>query len=191
MELLLIRHGRPERVDFDPDGANPGLTDLGHRQAAAMAKHLDGEPIKALYVSPQQRAIDTAAPLSAKFGLEATILDGLAEFDVEHTSYIPAEEAGPLTGPELEALIAEVTSDHFTSRVRSAVDQIISAHQGERVAAVCHGGVISLVLADILGVDISTYFDSYYTSITRIKASQDGRRSMATFNESHWLSDIT
>jgi len=190
VELLLIRHGRPERIDYDPDGANPRLTDLGHRQAAAMANYLDGEPIKALYVSPQQRAIDTAAPLSSILDMRPTVLDGLAEFDVDHTSYIPGEEAGPITPEELDALIAEVTSDRFTSRVRDAIEHIISGHQGERVAAVCHGGVISLVLADILGVDISTYFDSKYTSVTRIKASRDGRRSMASFNECHWLGDV-
>jgi broad specificity phosphatase PhoE len=190
VQLILIRHGRPERIDHDPNGANPGLTDLGRRQAAAMATYLSPEAIDALYVSPQQRAIDTAAPLAGVLGHTPTVVHGLAEFDLGHSSYIPGEEAPPLTGAELDALIAAVTADSFRSRVHDAVDQIISAHPGETVAAVCHGGVISTVLADLLGVDVMTYLDSQYTSVSRIKASKSGRKSMASFNECHWLREL-
>ena len=62
----MIRHARPERIDHDPDGADPGLTDLGHRQAEAMAHALAHEPFSAIYVSPQRRALHTADPLGAQ-----------------------------------------------------------------------------------------------------------------------------
>lgn len=190
MELLLIRHGRPERIDYDPEGANPGLTDLGHRQAKAMADYLAGEHLDAIYVSPQQRAIDTSVPLAADKGLDTTIVEGIAEFDLGYPSYIPGEEAGPLTDDELAKLIADVTSDAFVGRVLDSIGGIIADHPGQKVAAVCHGGVISTVLTDILDVAVGTYFDSKYTSVTRIKASSDGRRSMASFNECPWLREL-
>jgi broad specificity phosphatase PhoE len=37
MELLLVRHARPHLVPHDTDGADPGLTDEGRAQAAAVA----------------------------------------------------------------------------------------------------------------------------------------------------------
>jgi hypothetical protein len=50
--------------------------------------------------------------------------------------------------------------------------------------------VISMVLADLLGVDATTYLDSQYTSVSRIKASKSGRKSMSSFNECHWLREL-
>lgn len=190
MELILIRHGRPERIDYDPNGADPALTDLGHRQAAGMASFLADEHVSTIYVSPQQRAIQTAKPLEEVKGLNATIVDGIAEFDLGHPSYIPGEEL-ELTEHELNELIAQATADHFLERVRTSFDSIIDNHPGETVAAVCHGGVISVVLNDLLGMPIDTYHDAKYTSITRITASRDGRRSMTSFNECHWIRDLT
>ncbi len=187
MELILIRHGRPERIDYDENGANPALTELGHHQAKLMAEYLAIETIDALYVSPQQRAIDTAAPLAESKGLAATVVDGIAEFDLGHTSYVPGEEAGPFTDDDLEALIAGLTAESFVTRVLDSIGTIIADHPGQIVAAVCHGGVISTVLADILGLDGMNYFGSDYTSVTRIKADQSGRRSMTSFNECPWL----
>jgi probable phosphoglycerate mutase len=189
VELILIRHGRPERIDFDADGANPGLTELGHNQASRMAAYLGPEPIDALYVSPQQRAIETAAPLASITGHSPTIIEGIAEFDLGHTSYVPGEESGPMSKDDLKQLVDGLTSDHFVGRVLASIGSIIENHPGERVAAVCHGGVISTVLADVLKVDGMRYFDSHYTSVTRIKASRTGNRTMASFNECHWLRD--
>lgn len=190
MQLILIRHGRPERIDHDPNGANPRLTELGHAQAAAMARFLAPEPIDAIYVSPQQRAIDTMMPLAEAFNHEPTVVDGIAEFDLGHPSYIPGDERPPLTAEELKELTALVSADAFRDRVHDAINSIIVSHPGETVAAVCHGGVISTVLADLLGVDPMTYFDSKYTSVTRIMASTNGRKSMASFNECHWLREL-
>lgn len=189
MDLILIRHGRPERVDFDANGANPALTELGHHQASLMANYLAPEPIDAIYVSPQQRAIDTAAPLAEATGLTPIIVDGIAEFDVEHKTYIPGEEMGPLTDDERNSMIAAFTADAFVDRVMAAIDSIIADHPGQTVAAVCHGGVISTVLAHTLRVDRMRYFDSQYTSVTRVRASSTGKRSMFSFNECHWLPD--
>jgi probable phosphoglycerate mutase len=190
MELILIRHARPERIDHDPNGADPGLTELGHRQAKLMAEYVAPESLDAVYMSPQKRAIETALPLAHITGHAPTIIDGIAEFDLGHHSYVPGEESGPLTNEELQQLIDGLTSEHFIGRVLESIGGIIGRHPGERVAAVCHGGVISTVLADVLGVDGMKYFDSHYTSVTRIKANETRGRSMVSFNECHWLRDL-
>lgn len=189
MELILIRHGRPERIDFDPTGADPALTDVGHLQAKAMATYLAPEPIDALYVSPQLRAAQTAQPLATQLGMPATTVDGIAEFDLGHTSYVPGEELS-LTPAELDTLVAQLTDPDFVNRVLDSISSIVANHGGERVAAVCHGGVISTVMNDVLGIDSLEYFDSDYTSVTRFKISTTGRRSLVSFNECHWLRSL-
>jgi len=87
--------------------------------------------------------------------------------------------------------MAELTGDPFVTRVLDAVGTIIESHPGEKVAAVCHGGVISTVLIDLLGTSDVTYLGADYTSVTRIRASTSrGNRSMTTFNECHWLQGL-
>ena len=155
-----------------------------------MANYLAPEHLDALYVSPQQRAIETAAPLAQAKGLTPVVVDGIAEFDLGHPSYIPGEDADPLTPEQSADLVAQVTSAEFVGRVRASIDSIIGNHPGETVAAVCHGGVISTILNDVLGLSGGSYHDAHYTSVTRIRASRTGRRSMTSFNECPWLRDL-
>ncbi|MGI9604564.1 MAG: histidine phosphatase family protein [Acidimicrobiales bacterium] len=190
MELILIRHGRPERIDHDPSGADPALTELGHLQAKAMAEYLQRESIDSLYVSPQLRALETAAPLADMTGLEPIVVDGVAEFDLGHTSYVPGEEAPPISAAALQQLLDTVTGPHFSERVIGSLEWIIEQNAGSTAAVVCHGGVISRYLSEILITDPSTYYDAAYTSVTRVRASRTGRRSMTSFNESHWLRSL-
>ncbi len=75
MELLLVRHALPVRVDNSANGepADPGLSDLGWRQSSALADWLTGahpggapaERIDAVYASTRTRARQTAEPLAA------------------------------------------------------------------------------------------------------------------------------
>src|SRR5262245_38874839 len=96
MELLLVRHARPERVEGAAGPADPPLSPLGRRQAAALAEWLAVEPgvapLAAVYTSPLRRAAETAAPLAAALGLTPVAEDALAEYDAEANDYIPIEE---------------------------------------------------------------------------------------------------
>ena len=57
MELMLIRHGLPLRVE-NSDGApaDPPLSDEGRDQAERVARWLADEPVDALYTSPLRRS---------------------------------------------------------------------------------------------------------------------------------------
>jgi len=92
VELLLIRHALPMRVEGAGGPADPPLADAGHHQARALAEWLAPEPLDRLYVSPMARARETAAPLATAPGLDATVVDGVAEFDRDADSYVPMEE---------------------------------------------------------------------------------------------------
>src|SRR5688572_18829417 len=113
MELLLIRHALPLRVDEGSvDGpADPALAELGHGQAAALAEWLAVEPIDAIWCSPMRRARETAEPLAQRLGLPITIDDDLAEFDREAASYIPIEELKAAGDPRWNELPEQ--PEHF------------------------------------------------------------------------------
>lgn len=84
MKLLLIRHGEtPGNVlgQLDTDHPGPGLTELGERQAEAMARSLTNERIGALYASTLIRTQITAAPLALLHSLDVQVLEGLHEIE--------------------------------------------------------------------------------------------------------------
>ena len=84
MRLLLIRHGQtPGNVlgQLDTAHPGPGLTELGERQAATLARSLANEPIDFLYASTLIRTQITAAPLATVRGLDVEVLEGLREIE--------------------------------------------------------------------------------------------------------------
>ena len=68
----LVRHGEVHNPDHVLYGRLEGfgLSDLGHRMAAAAVTGLAGHPVTALYASPLQRAQESAAPWAEAFGLD-------------------------------------------------------------------------------------------------------------------------
>jgi len=194
VELILVRHGLPERRELATGPADPELTDDGHRQAELLAEYLSGEPIVAVYTSPLRRAVQTAAPLAGRLGLVPVVIDDVAEFDRHASSYIPMEELKAAGDPRFHDPTSDVwggndPDDGFDERVRGAIDRMIADHPGETIAVTCHGGVINLVLADVLGIstDGPGFFYPNYTSIHRIAASRSGVRSVVTINETSHL----
>ena len=191
MELLLIRHALPIRIE-GPEGtaADPELDALGHEQAQALAEYLSAEHIDALYVSPMRRAVQTAEPVAQRLGLEPIYDDELAEFDRQSHFYIPIEELKEEKDERWDDLISgrwgadgEVDPATFKAVVVEAVERVIAANRGKTVAVVCHGGVINAYYADMLGLEFPMFFEPAYTSISRVLASSAGHRQVKSINE--------
>lgn len=79
--IRLVRHGEVHNPDGILYGRIPGyhLSELGHAMAEAAAASLVGHPIAALYASPLQRAQESAAPWSERFGLPISTEERLIE----------------------------------------------------------------------------------------------------------------
>lgn len=82
MRLILVRHGQTTSnlgglLDTDSPGAL--LTALGQRQAAALPRALDGQPVDALVASTLVRTQQTAAPLAAGLRLPVHVDEGIRE----------------------------------------------------------------------------------------------------------------
>ena len=194
MELLLIRHALPVRREVDEGAADPPLSNDGLRQAELLAGYLKSEEIDAVYASPLRRAVQTAEPLCQQLDKTLVLDAGIAEFDQHSSEYIPVEELKAAGDPRLkEFLLGEGKEfddrDEFRERVMSSISRIVSHHGGERVAIVCHGGVINSYAGDVLGLDVNGpgFFYPNYTSITRVAASRSGVRSIVTLNETSHL----
>ena len=191
MDLLWVRHGEPERVAPGTGvPADPPLTARGREQSERLAAWLAVEPIDVVLSSPQRRAIETAEPIARAHGLEMQVVEGLVEYDVRSDSYIPMEELRATRDPQLAAMYEGRWEDFgaesagtFRIRVAATLDELVSAHPGRRVVAVCHGGVINVALAVVLGLDRHLWFEPHYTSLSRMVASRTGVRSLASLNE--------
>ena len=187
MELLLIRHALPVRLELAEGPADPPLADVGHRQAAAVAAWLADEPIDAIYTSPLQRAVETAVPLSKATGLGTIVDEDLAEYDRHASEYIPMEELRAEGGERWEQAVADWSGgsemEAWFAGVVAAVERVVDAHPGQTVAIVAHGGVVNAYLAHVLGIGRQMFFEPAYTSISRVLAARSGHRQLRSMNE--------
>lgn len=187
----MIRHGLPVRVD-EGDGtagpADPALSERGVEQAEALADWLRHEDVDAIWSSPMRRALETAAPLARELGLPVTIDEGLCEFDRHALSYIPIEELKAAGDPRWFELPER--PEDFVAAVVAAVERVVAAHPRQRVAVVCHGGVINAYAGHVIGIDDPLFFLPQYTSINRILASSSGPRSIRSLNEHQHVRDL-
>jgi 2,3-bisphosphoglycerate-dependent phosphoglycerate mutase len=196
MELLLIRHALPERIETrDGSPADPPLSARGRAQAERMTRWVSAEAIDAVYSSPMRRARETAAPLAAALGVDVGIDAGLVEMDHLSDVYVPLEQLKAEDYPRWQAMIqqgglyAGVDLDAFRRNVVAAVERAIAAHPGGRVALVCHGGVINAWAGHVLGIADPFFLDVAYTGVSRFLAARAGPRSVQSLNETAHLRD--
>jgi broad specificity phosphatase PhoE len=79
----LVRHGEVHNPDAILYGRLPGyrLSSSGEAMADLVAAALDGRDVTVVRSSPLERAVQTAAPIAAVFGVEPTTDDRLIESD--------------------------------------------------------------------------------------------------------------
>ena len=197
MELLLVRHALPLRVaTADGSPADPALSEEGRDQAQRLKRWLESEHLDAIYTSPLRRARETAEPLARVRGLDPRVEPGVVEFDAEASQYVPLEE---LKATDFESWKALVTSGFylegeaatFRDTVVAALEGVIAANEGARVAVVCHGGVINAWVSYLLGTERLFLFEPVYTSVSRFLAASSGERSLVSLNETAHLRAVT
>jgi len=157
--IHLVRHGEV----FNPDGVlygrieGFGLSDLGHRMAAVSAESLAGRDITALYASPLQRAQESAAPWSERFGLpiatEPRIIEPTNAFEGS-VKMGPRVILKPSSWKYLVNPFAPSWGEAFTSveaRMLAAIDDAWAAADGGEVVMVSHQMPIVMVARSVTG----------------------------------------
>ena len=80
MEIVLIRHGQPEWVKDGEYTVDPGLTEIGKKQAEQSASTFEKNSIDEIWVSPLNRAKETLKPFEQRnIGSKIKTFDWLRE----------------------------------------------------------------------------------------------------------------
>ncbi|HTQ20580.1 histidine phosphatase family protein [Mycobacterium sp.] len=195
MQLLLVRHALPLRSEHG-EGSDPDLSEDGFAQVARLPEALARFPISRVVSSPQRRAIQTAQPVAAARELPVEIDDRFAEYDRDLPMYIPIEQIRQ-ENPQEWARMAQgqlpsaVDEDAFRTRVRAALDDVVTkAGPDDTVAAFSHGGVINVLLHEILGTARVLSFPIDYASVTRLLYSRTGQATVASVNGTEHVWDL-
>jgi probable phosphomutase (TIGR03848 family) len=166
--LLLIRHGendftkKHKLAGYTP---NVHLNERGQSQAQALADALKEVPIKAIYSSPLERAVETATPIAAARELEIQNEAGLLETNV-----------GKWQGRSLAALRLQKhwkvvqnapsraqfpegeTFYECQTRIVAALDSISRKYKPQDiVACVFHADPIKLAIAHYIGLPLDHF----------------------------------
>jgi len=194
MEVALIRHAMPIRKELASGVADPELSADGHAQAKLLAEYLSVERFDELYVSPMKRAQETAAPVAIALNLPMITIDGVAEYDRNSSEYVPVEELKATNDPRWQQMVNgdwsgfDESEEEFAHGVVSTIESLITQHESQKIAIVCHGGVINAYVSHCLKLPNSRgFFYPNYTSIHRIAAARTGERSIVTLNETSHL----
>ena len=190
--LLLIRHALPhEGHAISP--IDPPLHEHGHSHARRLAEVLKREAIDRIVCSPQQRAIDTAAPLVSALGLELEIVEGLAE--VDRFAAVPYRSADTLRAQEPHRWAEFLDSparflgrdpEAYRETVMSALAGLIDEPRGQRIAVFSHGMTIKTMLGVALGMHTVRYgqFAIGHCSVSRLAGTALGTMRIDSVNES-------
>ena len=187
VQILLVRHALPLRSEVG-EGSDPELAESGWEQASRLPGALARFAISRLVSSPQRRASQTAEPVAVALGLPVDIDERIAEYDRGMSQYVPleqvrAERPGDWERMARGQLPGAVDVGEFSARVRSALQDIAAAaDHRETVAVFSHGGVINLVLHEILGTARPLSFPIDYASVTQLRYSRKGAFTVAGVN---------
>lgn len=166
--LLLIRHGENDYTKSHKlAGRLPGvhLNEFGQKQAQALGEALKGVPIKALYASPLERAMETAAPIAQSTGLTIQQETGLLETDVGdwqgkslkrlalHKYWKVVQRA-----PSRARFPNGETFYECQHRIVRTLDGILARHKPQDIlACVLHADPIKLAVAHYIGLPLDQF----------------------------------
>lgn len=166
--LLLIRHGENEYVrNGRLAGRMPGvhLNEKGLSQAQAIAERLKSAPIKAIYSSPLERALETAKPLANAKNLIITPREGLLEtnFGDWQGKTLKSLRRRKLwrfvqSSPSMVRFPGGETFAECQLRIAQELQAIAALHKPkEMVACFFHSDPIKLAVAYYLGMPLDNF----------------------------------
>lgn len=166
--VFLIRHGENEYVKSKKlAGHLPGvhLNDRGRQQIDDLAAALKAVPLKAIYASPLERAVESAEPIATDHKLEIQLRPALMDNDIGAWQgrtlkqlrrikkwQIVQQAPSRFRFPQGESFLETQT------RVVSCLDEIAASHKPKDIVAVIfHADPIKLAVAHYLGMPLDHF----------------------------------
>ncbi len=169
LKIHFLRHGQTDASRenvFCGAGTEAELTPEGREMAAAFAAAYKSTPWKAVFCSPQHRAIETAQPLCDALGLKPEIRDDLKEIHYGRWEGASTEEidltyhddhlqwkADPAWHAPTDGEPAVV----IARRGLRVVEEIRQKFDSGNVLVVSHKATIRIILCALLGIDVGRY----------------------------------
>jgi probable phosphomutase (TIGR03848 family) len=164
--IYLIRHAVTDYTGKILSGRTPGITlnDTGRQQAEWLADRLSVLPIKAIYSSPLERAVETALPLSGSLNLSCVISEDFLEIDF-----------GKWTNCAIEELMNDQYFRRFNSfrsatripdgemmaeaqlRMITGLEKLRIRHHDQSVAVFSHADMIKSAIAWYAGISLDIF----------------------------------
>ena len=166
--ILLIRHGENDYVKKGRlAGRLPGvhLNNNGRKQAQDLAKLLASAPIKAVYSSPMERAVETAEPLADRLDLQVQTRPGLMEADMGEWTNQSLKSLRRLKAwrsvqftPSLFRFPGGESFAETQQRLVGEILALCAQHDPkELIACVTHADPIKLAVAYFIGLPLDNF----------------------------------
>jgi probable phosphomutase (TIGR03848 family) len=164
--VLLLRHALTDATGKRLSGRLPGLhlSDEGRKQAERLAERLRPIPLSALYASPLERCMETAAAVAEGRSLRVAEAPDLLEVSYGAWS---GRSFPQLTKTKLWGRLQQAPSsirfpggetlDEVQVRATNFLDGLAAAHPRKVVAVCTHADVIRLALAHYAGVHLDLF----------------------------------
>jgi len=148
--IYLIRHGQKHTVAGDP-----GLTEIGVKQAQETGKYLQQFPISKVIASPFKRTIETAQHISDQLGIVHSLHDALVERMNWNDPSVTRQQF-------LQEWVKSTNNREYTPKygyssfaTGQRIQKVVSefSNPSEHLVLVTHGGAIIDYLRNIFGDD--------------------------------------
>ena len=168
--ILLVRHGRTEwnKGQIFRGTVDIPLDDQGRTEAGCARDWLAGESIDAAYTSPLSRSVETAEIILAPHGVPAVLHDGLVDLNYGDWQG-KSLQAVQSEYPDLYAQWEEAPSTvvfpggeglgDVRDRVLATAHEAVSRHPGKTVLLAAHRVVNKVLIAALLGLDSSHFWE--------------------------------
>ncbi|BCM89141.1 phosphoserine phosphatase 1 [Abditibacteriota bacterium] len=151
---------------FCGSGLNPELTPEGQEMAESFAAAYSKTQWQAVYTSPLQRAVATAAPLCTALGLSMEKREGLVEIGYGSWEAQTVEKVSQefhddylrwTADPAWNAPTGGETANAVSRRALEVVEDIGRRYLDGNVLIVSHKATIRIALCALMGIDVGRF----------------------------------
>ena len=185
--FLLVRHGETDAVGKSIMGWRPGwhLNAAGRAEVRVLAERLRKLPVRVVYTSPLERAIETAAEIARPHGLEP---QPIAEFGEFHAGEWEGKTFAELADRDDWRSFNQFRSGtrapggelmiETQARMVRLLESLSKLHADEMAAVVSHGDPLRSVVAYYLGIplDLMLRFEIQPASVSVLQLADWGAR---------------